>query len=336
MTEPALDQVCIFGAGAVGGHLAARLAASGRIRVSVVARGPMLRAIRERGLTVLYDDGSQLQGRPDQVTDDASELPPQRLVVVTLKAWQAPRSAQTIARLLAPDGIAVFALNGIPWWWRYGGSESPGPLPLVDPAGALWSTIGPERALGAVIRSPNEVIEPGVIRHHGANRFIIGEPNGQDSARLKHVVASLVRGDVDAVATTQLRRETLSKLVLNVSGNVLTALTRRDLYQVGADPALRTLSMALMREAVSVSAALGFDLSGEIDLETISGRAPPGTRPSMLQDVIAGRPIESEAIMGQLHAFATERSIPVPTMDLMLPLLRGLNVSLREAIGAGG
>jgi ketopantoate reductase len=50
----------------------------------------------------------------------------------------------------------------------------------------------------------------------------------------------------------------------------------------------------------------------------------------MLQDVLQGRPIEAEALFGQVHAFAHEAGVAVPTMDAILPLLRGLDMALRR------
>src|SRR5687767_2899380 len=147
-------KVCIFGAGAVGGHIATRLLAANADEVSVVARGAVLQAIRSRGFT-LRSGGQEITARPENATDDPSTLPPQDLVVVTLKAHAVPAAAAAIARLIdARQGCAIFLLNGVPWWWRHGLSD-PGPLPLLDPDGALWTQVKPERALGCVVHQPN-------------------------------------------------------------------------------------------------------------------------------------------------------------------------------------
>src|ERR1041385_1929407 len=108
---------CVFGAGAVGGHVATRLLAAQADDVSVVARGAILKAIRERGLTV-RSGGQEITAHPALATDDPAPWPPQDLVIVTLKAHAVPAAADAIARLLGPLGCALFLLNGIPWWWR--------------------------------------------------------------------------------------------------------------------------------------------------------------------------------------------------------------------------
>lgn len=317
-------KVCVFGAGAVGGHLAVQLLAADPARISIVARGAMLRAIRERGLT-LRKGGKEVHVPPPVATDDPATLPKQDLVLVTLKAHSVPGAAQSIAQLMAPDGCAVFLLNGIPWWWRQCLAGSAGTLPLLDPDGALWREVKPQRTLGGVVHSPNEIVEPGVIKHTGPDHLILGEPDGSPSARLKTVTEFLCTRGVDARSSTDVRRDILHKLVLNASGNPISALARADLGEQGRDPELRALSIAVMRETLDVAAALGWDLRASFDLEAAARRGKPGDRPSMQQDVMLGRRMEVEAVLGQVQAFAREKSVAVPTIDVIVPLLRALD-----------
>lgn len=325
-------KVCVFGAGAVGGHVAARLSAAQADEVAVVARGERLRAIRERGLT-LRSGGQEIKAKPAIVTADPSALPPQDLIVVTLKAPTLPDAAESLARLLAPDGCAVFLLNGIPWWWPHGLPGARGPLPLLDPEGKLWTRLGPEKALGCVVYSPNEMEAPGVIVHIGANRFVMGEPDGSSSARLNAAVELFNRGGITAEAAADVRREIWRKLVSNASGNPLSALTGLMLGELGADAELRRVMADIMRETLAVAAALGWDLRSEMDAEKIAMRPgrKPDIRSSMSQDVLLKRPLEVEAQLGQTQAFARAKGVEVPTIDVILPLLRGLDRSLRSA-----
>jgi 2-dehydropantoate 2-reductase len=324
-------KVCVFGAGAVGGHLAVQLIAADPEGISIVARGAMLAAIRERGLT-LRKGGQETHVQPAAlVTDDPSTLAPQDLVLVTLKAHTVPAAAGAIGRLLAPGGCAVFLLNGIPWWWRHGLPGQTGTLPLLDPEGALWREVGPHRVLGCVVHSPNEVVSPGVIVHGGPDHLIVGEPDGSASARLDAILALLRQRGVDARASSDLRRDILHKLVLNASANPISALSRADMAEQGSDPDLRVLSIAVMREVMEVAAALGWDLRAGFDVEAAACRGRPANRPSMLQDVLLGRTVEAEAILGQVQAFARERAVPVPKIDVIVPLLRSLNRALEGA-----
>ena len=324
-------KVCIFGAGAVGSNIAARICAANTAEMSVVARGTQLKAIREKGL-LLKSGGKEIRGKPAAATDDPASLPAQDLVVVTLKAHALPALAPTLERLLAPDGCAVFMLNGIPWWWRHGRPGVAGALPLLDPDGTLWEKLR-KKALGCVIYSPNEIVEPGVVVHIGANRWVIGEPSDEKTARVQAVIDLFNKSGLTAEIPPDLRAEIWRKLMNNASGNTLAALTRLGHYEIASDPDIKRVGMEIMSETLNVAAALGWDLRKEIDVEKIASRATPGpsSPPSMLQDVLLGRPLEVEAHIGQTQAFARELKVPVPTIDVVLPLLRGLDRSLRSS-----
>ncbi|PWC74192.1 2-dehydropantoate 2-reductase [Azospirillum sp. TSH64] len=333
MTAP---RICIFGAGAVGSHVAARLLRAGVPNVSVIARGPHLAAMRERGLT-FRSDREEFRVAVPVATDDPSTLPPQDVVVVTLKAPALPAAAGALARLLAPEGVAVFLLNGIPWWWNHGLREgglreSGGPLPLLDPDAALWRNVGPARTLGGVVMSPNEIVEPGVVVHGAHNRFIIGEPDGGDSPRARGLVELFTAAGMPALLSTDIRTDIWLKLLVNAPGNPLAALTRLSAKDRAADPELADLGRRIAGEVADTARALGYDLTQHADADDTMGWAATRseTRPSMLQDVLHGRATEVECLLGQVQAYARERSVPTPVIDIVLPILRGLDRSLRR------
>jgi 2-dehydropantoate 2-reductase len=204
-------RVCIFGAGAVGSHLAVRLIQSGRAEIAVVARGPHLATMASHGLTLESTDGTTTV--PVAVaTDQPAALSPQDLVIVTLKGPSIPANAAAIAALLAPGGVAAFLINGIPWWWRFGQDPTPGPLPLVDPEGRIWNTVRPERAIGGVIYSANEIIAPGIVRHTGRNHYVLGLPQGGGSPALSAMVDLFASAGIGVEATADIRRSVWLKL----------------------------------------------------------------------------------------------------------------------------
>jgi len=322
-------KVCIFGAGAIGSHLAARLAAAKHAEVSVVARGAQLEAIRKNGI-LLKSGGEEIRGVPAAVTDDPASLGKQDLVVVTLKAHALSALAPRIEALLAPQGCALFMLNGLPWWWPHGRPGAKGPLPLLDAEGALWTRLR-ERTLGCVLYSPNEVVSPGVVVHIGANRYVIGEPSDQKTPRVQAVVDLFNKSGMTAEVSPDIRAEVWRKLMNNAAGNTLAALTRLGHYEIASDPDVKRIGIGIMRETLEVAAAMGWDLRNELDVEKIASRATPGpgSPASMLQDVLLGRPLEVEAHLGQTQAYAREHGVPVPTIDVILPLARALDRSIR-------
>jgi 2-dehydropantoate 2-reductase len=331
-------KVCVFGAGAVGGYLAARLLLAGTHEVSVVARGPHLQAIAHHGLTLIEGDQTVVV-HPAHATDRPHTLPPQDLVLVTLKAHALPAAAPDIAALLGPGGCAVFVNNGIPWWWPHHGTHQPDqPLPLLDPSGALWSTVTPQRAMGCVVYSANELLRPGVVRHTTNNQWWLGEPHGQMSPRLSAATALLQAAGLNAQAVPDIRTQVWAKLLRNTPMNALCALTRLDVGALAREPGLLGLFEALVDEVTAVALAHGVDLSARVAQAkaaprlggAVDGRPAPAVRPSMLQDIESGRAMEVEPILGQVLAFAQACHTPTPVLAQLVPLLRGLNHSTQH------
>src|SRR5260221_3619000 len=142
-------RVCVFGGGAIGAVLAAKLAAAGRVDLSLVARGPHLDAIRARGIT-LIEGGRQSVHAVN--AGAAAALGPQDYVVLTLKVHSIPPALNQIAPLLGPETTVVTMQNGVPWWYFYraGGAHEGTRIEAVDPGGQIWDRLGPQRVLGAV------------------------------------------------------------------------------------------------------------------------------------------------------------------------------------------
>jgi len=319
----------VYGAGAVGGHVATRLAHAGLCELSVLARGEHLRAIRTDGLTLRHVDGARWHARPARATDDPATLAPQDVVLVSLKAHALPAHAAALRRLLKPDGVVVFLNNGIPWWWRHG-LPGAGPLERLDPQGALWRELGPERALGAVVYSSNEVEAPGRVLHRGRNHYILGEPDGSLSPRLARVATLLQDSGIDTETSATLRANIWRKLLLNASGNPVSALTRLDTTERLADPALLALCRQIVAEIAAIAAAQGWPLDAADVARAGAAASVASARPSMLQDVLLARPLEVDAILGQPQLFARELGVPTPALDVVIALLRGLDRALQH------
>lgn len=328
-------KACVFGVGAVGTYLVARLARVQGIKLTAVARGDALAALQGDGVRVEAPEGTY-SGRSATATDRPETLPPQDVVFVALKSNALPSVAPTLRRLVGEHGHAVFATNGIPWWWNHGQSRA-GPLPLVDPDGALWNGLTPQKALGCVVHSGNEIIAPGVIRHNGSNFWPVGEPDNENTRRLRETVDLMRAAGIGAQASTDIRREIFAKLLRNASLNSICALTGLPLEWLTQEPSVKALTLAVMEEVVAVAAAQGFDIREEAIRYRELKSPPPGLapadgqKPSMLQDALLRRPMEVEAIIGQVCAFAAEAGVPCPSMQTALALLRGLDA--RRVLG---
>jgi len=319
-------RIVVFGAGAVGGHLAARLASEGSragIEVAAIARGTQLAAIRERGLTLHIGD-ERYSGRLN-ATDRPAELGYQDVVIVALKSSVLSDAAEEIGSLVGPETTVIFAMNGIPWWYLYRADPTgtnPPDLSRLDPGGRLARAIGLERVVGCMINSANEVVEPGVIRNSPGtkNKFTLGEPDGTISTRLQTISAALERAGIPAPLSPAIRTEIWDKLVRNLSTSPICAMTGEPIGVIGRHPELLSLSQNLMREGLDVAAAHGIDL--DLDFQRAYGPRPMSThKSSMLQDFEHNRPPEIDGILTAVQAFARASDRPTPHVDAVTALV---------------
>jgi 2-dehydropantoate 2-reductase len=314
-------RICVFGAGAVGGHIAAQLAASGQ-EVSVIARGPHLAAIREHGLTLLK--GTQrIVGRV-QAADDPREIGPVDFVLVTLKATGLGTFADKVAPLLGRDTAVVFAQNGVPWWYAQGISSARPKTPdlsVLDPGGKLARAVAPERIIGAVVYSANEVVRPGIVQNNAPQRnvLVLGEPDDRPSERLRRLAAALEQSAIDAPIETDVRRSIWAKLVINLGSAPIGIVTEGTVRENLADPSLVELRKRIQAEARAVAAAHGVDTEGA-PLPPPHASGGPQHKTSMLQDYERGRPMEVDAILMAPLWFARTAGLPVPTLEAVVAL----------------
>jgi 2-dehydropantoate 2-reductase len=302
-------RICIFGAGAVGGHLAARLAAGGH-DVSVVARGAHLEAMRTRGVKLLHGD-EVIAGR---VRTDRIGL--QDAVFVALKANALGSFADAAAPLLGPDTAVVFAQNGIPWWY----AED---LEALDPADKLKNSIPKRNVVGGVVYSANEVIEPGVIRNFvpNNNMLVIGDAENRDPPRVQELRRALEEAGMSSPRPHDIRDAVWAKLVQNVGNSSLCLLTESTVSAVLGDPELRVLADRMKSEASAIARAHGIDIA-RAPLRPSGGHASGavGHKPSMLQDYERGRPMEVEAQLMAPRALGRAAGVATPTLDMIIPL----------------
>ncbi len=314
-------KVCVFGAGAIGGHVAGRLAKGGA-EVSVVARGAHLAAIRANGLRVLAPDG-EIVARV-AATDDPSTLGPQDAVFVAVKAPALPSVAAGIGPLLGVDTPVAFVMNGIPWWYyhAHGGPQDGAALPRLDPEGALQRAVGFRRAIGGIVYSACTVIEPGVVHvEHARNRLILGEPDGSRSARVLALAAVLEAGGLTMEVTERVRDAVWGKLLLNLGSGPLGVLTGSPPQDFYAEEACRAATRSVLAEAAAVAAAVGCSVTPDAEGQVRNG-SKSGHKTSILQDLELGRPMEIDTLYTVPLEMARAAGVPTPTLDLLAALTR--------------
>jgi 2-dehydropantoate 2-reductase len=307
-------KICVFGAGAVGGHIAAKLAAAGN-EVSVVARGAHLEAMQSRGLRLIH--GKQTIVGRVRAASSSRDLGVHDAVLVTLKANMLDAFAQQAAPLLGPETAVVFVQNGIPWWYE-------GAPAALDPRGMLRENIDMSRVASGVAYSANEVVEPGVVENHvpGNNMVVIGRPDKKELPVILRLREAMEKADISSPPVEDIRQAIWSKLAQNLGTSTLCTLTGLPVGEVRTAPGLKPIFLQAGAEARAVAAALGIDVS----------RAParPGGghtssavahKPSMLQDYERGRPMEVAAQLTAPLAFARAAKIATPLLDVIVPLV---------------
>lgn len=312
-------KICIYGAGAIGGFVAALLARQGEAEVSVIARGPHLEAIRANGLTLEYD--GETFTTPVTASDDPSAIGPQDVVVLTVKTTALPSVAPALGPLLRDDTTIVTAQNGIPWWFFHGFGDHDGKkLTTVDPDGVLAAAIPAERLVGCVLHIGCSVPAPGVIRHAAQNRFILGEPDGTESERASAISALFAAAGIGAEVSTAIQQETWIKLLGNMTFAPISLLTGGTNDQIADDPAIRQLCIHMMEDARRVGEAYGLEPGMPAGERVDLGGNLKGFRTSMLQDFDAGRPVELDSIVAAVIEMGDLAGEATPTIDAVYGL----------------
>ena len=314
-------KIAVFGFGAVGGLIGARLAQAG-CDVSAVARGDTLAALNVHG--VRLQTGDKLEHIPICAVSDPAELGVQDLVILAVKATALQEVAARIAPLIGPHTAVMTAMNGVPWWFfaddslPYAGTR----LPSLDPHGALLRAIPSAQVVGCVVHLSCSCPEPGVVRPGFGNRLILGEPGGGVSQRVDALAALLNRAGFEAQASADIRSDIWYKLWGNMTMNPVSALTGATCDRILDDPLVRSFCLAAMREAADIGARIGCPItqSGEERMDVTHKLGAFKT--SMLQDALAGKPLEIDALVTAVHEIGKLTGVPTPNIDALLGLAR--------------
>ena len=312
-------KICIYGAGAGGGHLAIKLAAAGH-DVSVVARGAHLAAIQKHGLQLR--SGARLLEAKVKATDDPKELGPQDLVVVAVKSTALLDVASNVGCLLTPATPVVFPQNGIPWWYGHGLANkypTPPDIAIFSLGDRFLDSMRVEQVVGGVIYSANEIDAPGVIKNNSPdhNRLEMGSIAGPDSNDVGCIRAVLNEAGIESPVVDDIRKAIWTKLLANMSASTIALVTRNQSSVSRKDPALREVFVRLFGEGLAIAAAHGFTL--DLDAETMLSQLMDH-KPSLLQDYEQSRPMEIAEIILAPVAFARARNVPCPTLDVFAAL----------------
>ena len=318
-------KIAVVGLGAVGGLIAARLAAAGH-EVSAVARGATLAAVRTHGLR-LHTGGNESVVRL-QASDDAHALGPQDLVLLALKAPALASAAATLQPLLGAHTLVMPAMNGVPWWFLQTASVAAlpgagsGRLASIDPDGRIESLLPLQRVLGCVVHLTCSSPEPGVVKHGFGDRLIVGEPAGGHSARVASVCTAFAEAGFTMEPSADIRRDIWYKLWGNMTMNPVSALTGATTAGMLDDPLVREFILRTMAEAAEIGARIACPITQSGEERMAVTRQLGAFKTSMLQDASAGRALELDALVSAVHEMGARFGVAMPNIGALLGLTR--------------
>lgn len=314
-------RICVIGAGAIGGWLAARFVCAGET-VSVLARGPSLDAIRRDGLVVA--EGGQTTRLDMAASDAPAALGTQDLVVVAVKGPAMAGVAPMVAQMLGPETAILPAMNGIGWWFTHGlGRPLEGAaLQSIDPSGAIARHVSPSRVVGCVVHASSALAGPGRVVHTSGNRLIVGEPDGSETPRLARIAGVLRHAGLDAPVSKRIQQDVWYKLWGNMTMNPISALTRASTDRILDDGLVRDFALAVMAEARELGARIGCPIAETGEDRIAVTRRLGAIKTSMLQDVEAGRALEIDALLAAPREIAERVGLPTPNMNALHGLVR--------------
>jgi 2-dehydropantoate 2-reductase len=314
-------KICVYGAGAVGGLMAAWLFRSGH-EVSVVARGAHLEAIRTGGLRV--KSGDKVETFRLRAEEDPARLGPQDYVLVVVKAQSLRDVAARIAPLIGPQTSIVTAMNGVPWWFfhRLGFRNGAERLESLDPGGRLAAAMPTERIAGCVIHFAASTPEPGLISHNMGRKLIIGEPGRKNTERTRRIGEALSAAGFEVVVSEFIEKDFWIKLLGNVSFNPVSALTVSTADRLIENGEIKRYMVEIMREVLEIGRAVGVDADIDPEARIDMARVLGPFKTSMLQDLEAGKPLEVDGLLAGTLEVARKAGVRAPFTESLFGLIR--------------
>ncbi len=299
-------RIAVMGAGSTGGYFGGMLARAGN-DVALIARGTHLEAIRSRGLRVVRDDEEFTVNCA--ATDDPSSIGPVELVLLTVKTYQNDAAIPAMTPLIGPDTAILCLQNG------------------VDSYQAAANHLGQDRVLPGAAYIEAGMPAPGTVSQAGSVvRVVFGEADGDESARGTRIQGILAAAGIPAEFTADIHTALWSKFLFIATMAGVTSLARQTLAELMPRPEWRDVVLGCLREIEAVARASRINLPPDIYNETVSyidGNLAD-LQASMHSDVMAGRPLELEALNGAVVRAGRATGVATPINDVIYAMLKPL------------
>ncbi|WP_277588548.1 ketopantoate reductase family protein [Pseudomonas chlororaphis] len=297
--------ISILGAGAMGSLFGGLLAESGQSVTLLDINDTHLEAIRRQGLRLDTDSGDRRIGglsacRPEQVTGQPD------LLLVFTKAQHTDSALRSIAGHIGEHTLVLTLQNGL------GNAE------------ALCRHVAPQQVMIGMTTWPADMAGLAHVRSHGQGVVRLLSLDGVERQASTQVAAVLEAAGLHCAVDPQVWTSIWEKVAFNAALNSLCAVTGCTVGQLDAVPQGTALARAIVLEVLSVAQSVGVATDARRCLDSVAYAIAHhrAHKPSMLQDVLAGRPTEIGAINGEVLARARQAGIAVPHTETLLGLLR--------------
>lgn len=315
-------KICVYGAGAIGGLIAAKISAAGQ-SVSIIARGDTLRALKDNGICLQSDLNCKTYYAVN-ATDRPEELGVQDLIIISVKQPSLENIADKISPILGRKTKVLIAMNGLPWWFLDGLTSSPENklLKTLDPKGTLREQIPSNQIIGCVIHIACSCPNPGVSQHKAGNHLIIGQPDGILSEALAEVQNLLSTSRFEVTKSKNIQADIWFKLWGNMTMNPISVLTRTTTDKILDDVFVNEFCCRVMSEAAHIGNKIGCVVNQSPEQRNLVTRKLGAMKTSMLQDAEKDNPLEYEALIGAVHELACKLEINTPNLTALYGLIR--------------
>ena len=302
MSDP--PRIAVFGAGGVGAYFGGRLAQAGA-DVHLIARGDHLAALEAEGLAVESIHGDFHVDLP--ATDDPADIGPCDYVLFCVKSTDTEPAAAQLDPLVGADTAVVSLQNG------------------VDNEEKLADAVGKDHTMGGVAYIFSTIGDPGIIQHtSGPARMVFGELDGSVTPRAERLRDWCEAADLAVTLSDDVWREVWDKYAFICAHNGLTAAVRLPIGEIRETEATIDLYRRLIEEVGAVAAAEGVDLPDDLVANVLDfvADADPDTTSSLHYDLTHDKPMELEALNGELVRRGREHDVPVPMNEAIYGILK--------------
>ncbi len=307
-------RIAVMGAGAVGGYFGARLAASGQ-GVSFIARGKHLEAMDKEGLKVKSIQEDFIIR--SLFTSNPKDVGPVDLILFCVKSYNTKEAGENVSPLMKDETTILSLQNGVD---------------NVDKLVNLW---GKHRILAGVVYIGARISAPGVVEHSAAGRIVMGELDGEVSERTKAIQEVFSNAKIPCTFSTGIRKVLWEKLVWNAPFCAISSIALATVKEILESDSLRNLAMGCMEEVIEAARLQGIDLSPSIVDETLKLSENLGDfKPSMLQDLEAGKPLEYEAFNGVVVDALRKAGKNAPINEVFNATLKFLDKKIRGLVAS--